>query len=268
LLRAEDEDVSRRFTDLAGKRWDLRLGVRPTRAERYDGGVRVHLDDGSCVETDVVLVAVGRRSNADTLNLASAGVEVRDRDVVVVDAHQHTTADGVWALGDVANDFHLKHVSNHEARVVQHNLLHLEDPASWVSAHHDVVPSAVFSGPQISSVGLTEQGARDRGVAYVTATLDYGTTAYGWAMEDTTSFAKVLADPATGLLLGAHLLGPQASNLIQPLIHAMSFGQTAHEVARGQYWIHPALMEVVENVLLALPEEVVPRHGVTGRGRV
>ena len=72
-------------------------------------------------------------------------------------------------------------------------------------------------------------------------------------MEDTSSFAKVLADPGNGLILGAHLMGPQASNLIQPLIQAMSFGQTAHDVAREQYWIHPALAEVVENVLLALP---------------
>ena len=64
----------------------------------------------------------------------------------------------------------------------------------------------------------------------------------------------MLADPDTGLVLGAHVLGPQASNLLQPLVQAMSFGQTAHDVARGQYWIHPALMEVVENLLLRLPE--------------
>ena len=73
-------------------------------------------------------------------------------------------------------------------------------------------------------------------------------------MEDTTGFAKVLADPDTGLILGAHFLGPQASNLVQPIVQAMSFGQTAHDVARGQYWIHPALMEVTENLLLALPD--------------
>jgi mycothione reductase len=72
-------------------------------------------------------------------------------------------------------------------------------------------------------------------------------------MEDTTGFAKLLAEPGTGRILGAHFLGAQASNLIQPLIQAMAFKQTAHEVARGQYWIHPALMEVTENLLLALP---------------
>ena len=72
-------------------------------------------------------------------------------------------------------------------------------------------------------------------------------------MEDTEHFAKLLADPATGLLLGAHLIGPQASSLIQPLIQAMSFGLRRREMARGQYWIHPAMAELVENALLALP---------------
>ena len=83
---------------------------------------------------------------------------------------------------------------------------------------------------------------------------DYGDVAYGWAMEDTTGFAKVLADPSTGRILGAHLLGAQASNLVQPVVQAMAFGQTARQVAEDQYWIHPALMEVVENLLLACPE--------------
>jgi len=94
----------------------------------------------------------------------------------------------------------------------------------------------------------------ERGLRHVVATQKYGDTAYGWAMEDTTSFAKVVADPDTGLILGAHFLGPQASNLVQPIVQAMSFGQTAHDVARKQYWIHPALMEVTENLLLALPD--------------
>ena len=173
--------------------------------------------------------------------------------MVRVDEHQRTTADGVWALGDVANHWQLKHVANHEARIVQHNLLHRDDPEAMWSARRDAVPSAVFSSPQVGSVGLTEQEARRLGVAYVAAHQNYGSTAYGWAMEDTTSFAKLLADPATGRILGAHFLGPQASNLVQPVVQAMSFGQRAHDVARGQYWIHPALMEVVENLLLALP---------------
>jgi mycothione reductase len=251
MLRAEDDEISTKFTDLARQRWDVRLDCQVTKVEEHDGGVRAHLSDGDTVEADTILVATGRRSNADGLDLDRTGVLVDDDEVVIVDEHQRTNVEGIWALGDVANHFQLKHVSNLEARVIQHNLLHPDDLAS---ARHDVVPSAVFSSPQVASVGLTERAALAKGIRHVVARERYAGTAYGWAMEDTTGFAKVLADPDTGLILGGHLLGPQASNLIQPLVQAMSFGQTAHDVAREQYWLHPALMEVVENLLLALPD--------------
>jgi mycothione reductase len=251
LLRGEDADVSAAFTGIAQNRWDVRLETKVEKVERYGDVVRARLSDGSTVDVDVVLVAAGRRSNADGLDLDRTGVRTDDDGVILVDDHQRTNVEGIWALGDIANHFQLKHVSNLEARVIQHNLLHPDD---LVRARHDVVPSAVFTSPQVASVGLTERQAVERGVRHVVAKQMYGDTAYGWAMEDTTSFAKVLADPDTGLVLGAHVLGPQASNLLQPLVQAMSFGQTAHDVARGQYWIHPALMEVVENLLLRLPE--------------
>ena len=88
---------------------------------------------------------------------------------------------------------------------------------------------------------------------------NYGDVAYGWAMEDGTSLCKVVADRQTGRLLGAHLIGKDAPNLIQPLVQAMSLGVDAHTMARGQYWIHPALTEVVENALLGLD---VPDSGM------
>lgn len=251
LLRGEDAEVSAAFTGIAQNRWDVRLETKVEKVERYGDVVRARLSDGSTVDVDVVLVAAGRRSNADGLDLDRTGVRTDDDGVILVDDHQRTNVEGIWALGDIANHFQLKHVSNLEARVIQHNLLHPDD---LVRARHDVVPSAVFTSPQVASVGLTERQAVGQGVRHVVAKQMYGDTAYGWAMEDTTSFAKVLADPDTGLVLGAHVLGPQASNLLQPLVQAMSFGQTAHDVARGQYWIHPALMEVVENLLLRLPE--------------
>jgi mycothione reductase len=252
LLRREDRDVAERFTALARQRWDVRLDSQVAKVEEYDGQIRLHLDedgDATTLDVDTLLVATGRRPNSDRLHLDVAGVEVADDGVVVVDEHQRTNVPGIWALGDVSNRYQLKHVSNHEARVVQHNLLH---PDHLVTARHEHVPSAVFSHPQVASVGLTEQEARSLGVRHVTARQSFGDVAYGWAMEDTSSFVKVLADPDTGLLLGAHVIGPQASNLLQPLVHAMSFGQTVSEVARGQYWIHPALVEVVENALLGL----------------
>ncbi|RYU10701.1 mycothione reductase [Nocardioides iriomotensis] len=253
MLRAEDQEVAERFTEIARARWDVRLRTTITKVERLDGsetGVRAQLDDGTTVEADLLLVAAGRRSNSDDLGLQQAGVAVDETGLVVVDDHQRTNVKGIWALGDVSNRFQLKHVSNNEARVIRHNLLH---PTDLASSDHVHVPSAVFSHPQVASIGLTEEDARERGVDVVVGRRDYSGTAYGWAMEDETSFAKVLADPHSGLLLGAHIIGPQASNLIQPLVMAMSLGIPAHEVARGQYWIHPAMTEVVENALLALP---------------
>jgi mycothione reductase len=266
LLRGEDDEVSERFTSLAQERWDVRLDTSARRVEQYDGRIRMHLSTPGGPETldvDMVLVATGRRANSDGLDPHLAGVEVDDTGLVLVDEYQRTTAEGVWALGDVSNRYQLKHVSNHEARVIQHNLLHLDDPGAMVKANHSAIPSAVFSSPQVASVGLTEAEAREQGLDYVTARQAYGDTAYGWAMEDTTSFAKVLAERSTGRLLGAHLIGDHASSLIQPLISAMAFGQTAHEVARGQYWIHPALIEVVENVLLGVAADA-PRTSTPG----
>jgi mycothione reductase len=250
MLRHEDHDISERFTELARQRWDLRASTTVAGAAEVPDGIKVDLTDGTSLETDLVLVAVGRRPNSDLLDLPAAGVDVTSSGHVVVDATQATTADDVWALGDIASPFELKHVANHEARVVQHNLLHPDSP---VEANHKLIPHAVFSSPQIASVGLTERAARAEGLRYVTAKQDYAGIAYGWAMEDTSSFAKLLADPSTGQLLGAHIIGPQAATLIQPLIQAMAFGMDARTMARSQYWIHPAMPELIENALLGLP---------------
>jgi mycothione reductase len=201
------------------------------------------------VVADEVLVAVGRTPNSDLLDVTATGVGIDGDGRVIVDEHQQTAVEGIYALGDLSSPYQLKHVANHEARVVQHNLL---NPDDRITADHRFVPHAVFGSPQVASVGLTEEEARERGVRYVVGREQYAGTAYGWALEDTTGFAKILADPDTGLLLGCHVIGPQASSVIQPVIQAMSFGLDAHTMARGQYWIHPAPPELIENALLNL----------------
>jgi mycothione reductase len=103
-------------------------------------------------------------------------------------------------------------------------------------------------------VGLTEARAAEQGIDYVVSRQDYGETAFGWAMEDTDHFVKIIADAKSKVILGAHLIGPHASSLIQLLIQAMSFDQPAPELARGQYGIHPAMTEVIENALLGLSD--------------
>ena len=255
LLRHEDHEIAERFTEIAAEKWDVRLQRKTVRAERTDTGLRLHLegpDGAEVVEADTLLVAVGRTPNSDLLDLAQTGVTTHPDGRIVVNEFQQTVVDGIYAFGDISSEHQLKHVANHEGRVVQHNLLHPDAP---IASDHRYVPSAVFSSPQIASVGLTEEQAVEQGVTYVKGSQAYASIAYGWAMEDQTGFAKVLADPKTGKILGAHIIGPQAPTVIQPLIQAMSFGLDARSMAKGQYWIHPAMPELVENALLNLPLE-------------
>lgn len=252
LLRAEDHDVSVRYTELAADRFDLVLGAHVERARMTAAGIRLDLtgDAGPrSVEGDVLLVAAGRIPNSDQLRVADAGIEVDDMGHVKVDAHGRTSAPGVWALGDINGRYQLKHMANGEARVVRHNLMHPDALREYDSRP---APHAVFGSPQIGSVGVTEAQAAASGEPYCTITHGYGGAAYGWAMEDDSSFCKLIGDPRTRRVTGAHIIGYQASMLVQLLVQGIHLGNTADEMATGQVWIHPALSEVVEQALLAL----------------
>ena len=253
LLTHCDESICYPFTDIATKKWDLRTHENVVGVHQKGDCRVLELDDGKTIEANMLLVATGRVPNGDQLDAELAGVEVDDSGLVVVDDYQRTTARGIFALGDVSSQYQLKHVANHEMRAVRHNLLlDWDDTAAMRASDHRYVPSAVFTDPQIATVGMTEDEARAGGFDVVTKVQKYGDTAYGWAMEDEHGIVKLIGDRATGKILGAHLMGHQASSLIQPIIQAMSFGQTAKQVAEGQYWIHPALPEVIENALLGL----------------
>ena len=250
LLRGADTDVRRRLTEAYANRLDLRLettvaGVKGAARETF----HLDLSDGTTLDADQLLVATGRIPNGDLATVDLGGIAIDDQGYVITDDQLRTSADGVWALGDVTNPIQLKHTANAEARLVAHNLAH---PSESRSIDRRFVPHAVFGHPQIGSVGSTEQNLIDGGQPYLVATREYAATAYGWAMEDTTGFAKLLADPETRLLLGAHIVGPQAPTLVQQLIQGMVAGQTVGEMAHGQLWIHPAMPELVEQALLAL----------------
>ncbi|MCX6462075.1 MAG: mycothione reductase [Pseudonocardiales bacterium] len=249
LLAGQDEEVARRYTALARERHDVRTGREVAEAAAAGTGVRLTLDDGAVVEADMLLVAVGRVPNGDRMDLAKAGIDTHDDGRIVVDRQLRTTAEGVWALGDVSTAVPLKHVANREAEVVAHNLLHPDDPRE---TDDTPVPAAVFGDPQVASIGATEQDLREGDLDWVAGEAEYADTAFGWALEDTTGFAKVLAERGTGRLLGAHVMGPHAAILVQPLVVAMACGIDARTLAQRPYWIHPALTEVVENALRAL----------------
>ncbi|MCU1518460.1 MAG: mycothione reductase [Pseudarthrobacter sp.] len=266
LLRGNDRDIAERFAAAAASRWKLVLGYGLQAVEdNGDGSVTVVFsdDDGKPlrVAADIVLMATGRVPNSDRLGADAAGFDLDEDGTLSVDGNLRVLAggrplEGVYALGDIANSYQLKHVANREARVVAHNLEH---PDRLRSIDYTAVPFAVFSNPQVASVGLTEDAARSEakpGTEIVTAVQDYGSTAYGWAMEDEEGVVKLVAEKSTGRLLGAHIMGHEASILIQPLVQAMATDVPVQTLARGPYWIHPALTEVVENALLALEVEL------------
>jgi len=252
MLRGFDHDIAERFTELFATRVDLRLGHTPTAIRRVAEGIEIACGEEMTM-VDELLVATGREPNTDLLDTHAGGIELRDRGRIVIDDTMATNVEGVWAIGDIANDQQLKHLANAEAKVAFWNIAH---PHARRRQSYKAVPSAVFSNPQVATVGLTEQQAEDEGRSFVVGMRDYAGTAYGWALADTTSFAKVIVDADSGLLLGAHILGPQASSLIQPIIQAMEFDTPARAVAERVFYIHPALTEVVENALLDAVEQL------------
>jgi mycothione reductase len=247
----QDEEIRRTFTDLMRARWDLRLGAELKAVDGFPGDLTLTLDDGSTVTADLLLVASGRTPNADRLDARAGGIDTDDHGRVAVDEFCRASVDGVYALGDVSTPVPLKHVANREADVVKHNLVHPDAPRS---VSHDHVPSAVFTEPQMASVGMTEEQCKKEHPDYLVGRKPFSDIAYGWAMQDEDGFCKVLVDGDTDLVLGAHVIGPQAATLIQIFVLAIEFGIPATALARRPYWIHPALTEVVQNALLDMAD--------------
>ncbi|GAA1314733.1 MAG: mycothione reductase [Brachybacterium tyrofermentans] len=257
VLRTADADISARLTEILGERLHLETGFSTTSVRRTAAGVELRgRRDGAdaVLEAEELLVAVGRRPNSDLLDVEAAGIDTTEDGRVVVDEYQRVQSggevlEGIWSLGDLSSAHQLKHVANHEQRIVRHNVLH---PEALRRSDTMPIPSGVFTHPQVAWVGMDEAAARESGREVKVAVQEYASIAYGWAMEDTTGFAKIIVDAETTEILGAHIIGPEATTLIQLLIQAMSTGQTARDIATTQYWIHPAMPELVENALLQL----------------
>jgi len=253
LLATLDDDIADRFTEIYSERFDVRLATEVGRVEPTRRGVAVHLEGEAgpgVIEAEKLLMATGRTPNSDLLDVAAGGLAIDEHGHVVTDDTYATNVEGVWAIGDLANHFQLKHLANAEMRLVFHNLLQPDEPRR---ANFPVMPSAVFADPQVATAGPSERALREQRRPFVVARRDYSDTAYGWALEDTTSFAKLIADPTTRQLLAAHIIGPQAATLIQPLIQAIYLNNTVEQLANDVLYIHPALTEVIAQALLELP---------------
>ena len=166
MVRDEDRDVSRRMTEAYARRFDVRLSSEVRRVERNAGTLSLEVGPGS-IECDVLLVAAGRVSNADRLDVAATGVETNERGFVKTDEYMRTNVDGVWALGDIVGRWQLKHNANLEAAHVANNIL---DPDEMAAVDYHAMPAAIFGSPQIGSVGMTEQHAEEQGISYATST--------------------------------------------------------------------------------------------------
>jgi mycothione reductase len=254
LLRTLDDDVAQRFTERYSQRFDVRLRTHVQFVERTRHGVAVHLQGETgpgVVEAETLLIATGRTPNSDLLDVAAGGLTIDEHGHVVTDDTYATSMPGVWAIGDLTNHFQLKHLANAEMSIVLHNVLH---PGTPRRANFPVMPSAVFADPQVATAGPTERALREQGRGFVVASRDYSDRAYGWALEDTSSFAKLIADRATRRLLAAHIIGPQAATLIQPLIQAIYLDNTVEQLAHDVLYIHLALTEVISQALLQFSE--------------
>ena len=263
LMKGMDSEIGVAYTDAVSKQWEIHDGLEP-KAIRQNGDRLVYVASSLNgqpdreFEVDAILFAIGRVPNTDLLGAEAAGFDLHRDGRLAVDEYQRVLANGepvpgVWALGDISSPHQLKHVANHEARVVGHNM---ENPHDLQRSDTMPVVSATFTHPELARVGLTEVQAKEQfGEENILVKVQrYGDTAFGWALEDSTGLFKIVAEKSTGKILGADVMGYQASNIIQPVVMAMSFGIDAKTAARGQYWPHPALSEVAENAMLGLFE--------------
>ncbi len=203
------------------------------------------------VAADALLIAAGRKSNADRLQVEKAGIRTDEKGYIVVDEYFETSRKGVWAFGDAIGRTMFRHAANHEAELAWHNAMH----GKKARMNFLTVPHAVFSWPEIAAVGLTEeQAVRLVGKEQIlVGTARYSDVARGEAMQEPEAFAKAVVHRKTGKILGYHLIGPQASVLIQEVVNAMAADGNLWTVAKGLH-IHPALSEVVLKAFARLEE--------------
>jgi dihydrolipoamide dehydrogenase len=254
LLPEADDEVAREFTDRYADRFDVHTGFEATavsasgsevtleaREYSYDGDPGP-VEGGKTVSVtgDALLVAAGRRANTDTLNLDATGVETDAAGFVETDEYLRTDADGVWALGDINGEYLLKHAANHEAQAVARNLYGPDlEPVDYAA-----MPFAVFGSPEVAGVGHTEADLRGADREYAVNTYRFEDTARGDAMH-AEGFVKALID-LDGEILGCHIVGPEASTLVQEVVVAMKTGSGTVRDIRESVHIHPALPEVVQ----------------------
>jgi dihydrolipoamide dehydrogenase len=232
----------------------FRLQTTARDATVADSGVRVTLESaGQSSEEvcDVVLVAVGRRPFSDGLGAREIGIDFDDRGRIKVDAHYVTNVPGVYAVGDVLAGPMLAHKAQEEGIAAVERMA---GHAGHVT--YDAIPSVVYTWPELASVGMTEEQVKSQEIQFRTGTFPFMANGRARCMNETDGMVKILADAKTDRVLGIHILGPRASDLIAEAALAMEFGASAEDIARSVH-AHPTLPEAVKEAALAVHQRAL-----------
>ena len=257
ILPGMDSEVAKKFRVMLGRQgFEFKLGSKVTGAKTSKSGVKVTIEpakggDAETLETDIVLVAIGRVPYTDGLGLEDAGVALDDRKRVIVDDHFATNVAGIFAIGDVVRGAMLAHKAEEEGVALAELLA---GQAGHVN--YGIIPGVVYTYPEVASVGKTEDELKDEGVAYTSGSFPFMANGRAKANQTTDGFVKVLADAKTDQVLGVHILGPQAGELIHECAVLMEFGGSSEDLARTCH-AHPTLSEAVKEAALAVDKRAI-----------
>ncbi len=247
VLPTMDAEISREANKVFTRQGlEIRTGVAVRGAKRTKQGVSVSVEGGSPVKADMVLVATGRVPNSEGLGLAAAGVETEGPGFVKVDERFRTSLEGVYAIGDLIHGPMLAHKAEDDGVAVVEMIA-----TGHGHVDYDLVPNVVYTEPEIASVGKTEEQLKEAGIPYRKGVFAYQANGRARALGATDGKVKLLAHQATDRLLGAHIIGARAGDLIAELVAAMAFHASSEDVARLSH-AHPTLAEVVKEAALAV----------------
>lgn len=209
--------------------------------KKYTLVQNIESDEEIEITGEEILMATGRKSNADLLEVEKTGVETDENEWITVNGELETTKENIWAGGDATGKYMFKHVANYEAAVIWHNAF----TDHKMTPDYHAIPSAVFTRPQIASVGLSIEEAKKEYDEVLVGHSRYRDTAKGYAMGEVDGFCKIVVNGENGEILGAHIIGPFAPILIQEVINLMYAGDRSVGPLYDALHIHPALPEVV-----------------------
>jgi mycothione reductase len=247
ILPGEEPEISDLLKLELTKRMDVFTGFEAAEVKQ-EGNLKTvvarNLVDNSLKEftAEAIMVAAGRVPNSDLLKPEKTGVKLDERGYVKVNEYLETSKKNVFAFGDAIGKYMFKHVANYEASIAWHNAVHDHK----VKVDYSAVPHAVFSHPQVASVGLKEADAKQQGHKILVGTAVYRDTAMGAAMGLPNGLVKVVVEDETSRILGGHIIGPEASILIQEIVNAMNTEDKSYVPIVRSMHIHPAMPEVVQ----------------------